>query len=181
MSIIRSARPVVATALALLLLAGPATAADPVPGATARDLDTRTQTLKKDVMDLNRDLFVLEEELLFPASTQTAVFVSLDVGRLFKLDSVQVKIDNEVVANYLYTPHEVEALARGGVQRLYVGNLRAGRHEIVAFFTGQGPHDRDYRRGATHVFEKQTGPRYLELQIRDKEKTLQPEFAIREW
>jgi hypothetical protein len=165
----------------LLMLAGTALAAGTGPAATPRDLDTRTQELKKEVMDLNRELFVLEEELLYPASTQTAVFVSLDVGRLFKLDSVQVKIDNEVVANHLYTPHEVAALARGGVQRLYIGNLRAGRHEIVAFFTGQGPHDRDYRRGATHVFEKQTGPKYIELQIRDRERNLQPEFSIREW
>jgi hypothetical protein len=146
-----------------------------------QSLDTKTQSLKREVMDLNRDLFVLEEELLFPASTQLAVFVSMDVGKLFQLDSVQVKLDNEVVANYLYTPRESEALIRGGVQRLHLGNLRAGKHELVAFFTGKGPHDRDYRRGASLVFEKQTGPKYIELQIKDKEKKLQPEFVIKEW
>jgi hypothetical protein len=160
--------------------AAPVTAEPARPGEF-QSLDARTQDLKREVMDLNRDLFVLEEELLFPASTQLAVFVSMDVGKLFQLDSVQVKVDNEVVANYLYTPRESEALIRGGVQRLHLGNLRAGKHELVAFFTGKGPHDRDYRRGASLVFEKQTGPKYIELQIKDKEKKLQPEFVVKEW
>jgi hypothetical protein len=180
--------PVRILTLAALLagLAAPSQAAPPAvagapPAGDFQSLDAKSQTLKREVMDLNRDLFVLEEELLFPASTQLAVFVSMDVGKLFQLDSVQIRLDNEVVANYLYTPRESEALIRGGVQRLHLGNLRAGKHELVAFFTGKGPHDRDYRRGASLVFEKQTGPKYIELQIKDKEKKLQPEFVIKEW
>ena len=97
---------------------------------------------------------MLEEELLFPANTQVALFVSMDVGKMFQLDSVQVKLDDKVVANYLYTALEVEALHRGGVQRVYLGNLKTGKHELVAFFTGKGPHDRDYKRGANVKFEK---------------------------
>ncbi|HEX9812126.1 MAG TPA: AraC family transcriptional regulator [Burkholderiales bacterium] len=144
-------------------------------------LDTRIQTLKKEVIELNRDLLALEEELLFPANTQVAVFLSMDVGTLFQLDSVQVKFDNGVVANYLYTDREVQALYRGGVQRLYLGNLRTGSHELVAVFTGKGPHDRDYRRGATLTFDKATGPKYIELQIRDETRSQQPEFHVKEW
>ncbi len=101
---------------------------------------------------------MLEEELLFPANTQVALFVSMDVGKLFELDSVQIKLDDKVVANYLYTPLEVQALHRGGVQRVYLGNLKAGTHEIVAFFTGKGPHERDYKRGTTVKFDKGTEP-----------------------
>jgi hypothetical protein len=172
---------VVLACLATRTEAAAPTAAEPSRPGEFQSLDAKTQSLKREVMDLNRDLFVLEEELLFPASTQLAVFVSMDVGKLFQLDSVQVKLDNEVVANYLYTPRESEALIRGGVQRLHLGNLRAGKHELVAFFTGKGPHERDYRRGASLVFEKQTGPKYIELQIKDKEKKLQPEFFIKEW
>ena len=107
----------------------PAAAARPPrqpAGTDTRGLDQDIQGLKKDVVDLNRDLFVLEEELLFPANTQVAVFISMDVGDFFALDSVTLKIDQKEVANYLYTPREVEALNKGGVQRLYVGNLKAG-------------------------------------------------------
>jgi hypothetical protein len=151
------------------------------PATDTRGLDQDIQGLKKDVVDLNRDLFVLEEELLFPANTQVAVFISMDVGEFFALDTVTLKIDQKEVANYLYTPREVEALAKGGVHRLYLGNLKAGQHELVAFFSGQGPHERDYRRGATLKFEKGIGAKYLELKINDRQRRQQPEFEIKDW
>jgi hypothetical protein len=157
--------------------AAPADAAAP----DTRGLDQEVQGLKKDVVDLNRDLFVLEEELLFPANTQVAVFLSMDVGDFFALDSVQLKIDQKEVINYLYTPREVEALLRGGVHRLYLGNLKVGKHELVAFFSGKGPNDRDYKRGASLSFEKGIGAKYLELKINDRQRKQQPEFEIKDW
>jgi hypothetical protein len=126
-------------------------------------------------------LFLLEEELLFPANTQVAVFVSMDVGEFFGLDSVEVKLDGKDVANYLYTARETEALVKGGVQRLFVGNVKAGEHELVAVFTGDGPNARDYRRGATLEFEKGIGPKYIELTISDRASKQQPEFVVKEW
>lgn len=152
--------------------------AEPAPAA---GLDDRIQDAKGDVIRLNRDLLVLEEELLFPANTQVALFLSMDVGKLFELDSVQVKLDDKVVTSYLYTPLEVQALHRGGVQRVYLGNLRGGTHELVAFFTGKGPHERDYKRGTTIKFDKGTDPKYIELQIKDSTGKLQPEFEVRVW
>jgi hypothetical protein len=161
---------------------GPGAAAGEPPGQPgSTGLDQEIQGLKKDVVDLNRDLFILEEELLFPANTQVAVFLSLDVGDFFALDSVQLKIDKKDVINYLYTQREVEALLKGGVQRLYLGNLKVGPHELVAFFSGKGPNDRDYRRGASLRFEKGVGAKYLELKIDDRQRKLQPEFEIKDW
>jgi hypothetical protein len=156
------------------------------PAAAESSLDTRgldqeIQGLKKDVVDLNRDLFILEEELLFPANTQVAVFLSVDVGNFFGLDSVQLKIDQKEVINYLYTPREVEALLKGGVQRLYLGNLKVGGHELVAFFNGKGPNERAYKRGASLRFQKGVGAKYLELKIDDRQRKLQPEFEIKDW
>ena len=151
------------------------------PEAPNKGLDERIQDAKADVIRLNRDLLVLEEELLFPANTQVAIFVSMDVGKFFALDSVRVKLDDKDVAAYLYTPAEVQALHRGGVQRLYLGNLKAGAHELVAFFTGKGPHDRDYKRGTTLKIDKGTGPKYIELQIKDSTGKLQPDFEVKVW
>ena len=152
-----------------------------VAGTPSTGLDDRVQQTKSDVIKLNRDLLVLEEELLFPASTQVALFVSMDVGKLFELDSVQIKLDDKIVTNYLYTPLEVQALHRGGVQRVYVGNLKSGTHEIVAFFTGKGPHERDYKRGTTIKFDKGTGAGYVELRIKDSTGQLHPEFDVKVW
>jgi hypothetical protein len=162
----------------------PSTAAgerDAVERSEFRTLDEDVQDLKKQVLDLNRDLFLLEEELLFPANTQVAIFVSMDVGEFFGLDSVELKVDDKDVANYLYTEREVDALLKGGVQRIFLGNLKAGEHELVAVFTGEGPHTRDYRRGASLKFEKGIGPKYIELTISDRESKQQPEFVVKEW
>jgi hypothetical protein len=185
---IASCKLIVIGAVMAVAAIGPARAADapaPAPAAAASAppaaLDTRIQDTKADVIRLNRDLLVLEEELLFPANTQVAVFVSMDVGKLFSLESMQIKVDDKVVANHLYTPLEVQSLHRGGVQRVYLGNLKAGEHQIVAFFTGQGPHERDYRRGTTLKIDKGSEPKYVELRIRDSAGKLQPEFEVKVW
>ena len=189
-----------AIACAMFMLALPAFAQDPQtpapteaapaegdvsvtgePPADTRALDETVQDLKKDVVDLNKELFVLEEELLFPANTQVAVFVSMDIGEFFALDSLTLKIDNKEVANYLYTPREAEALLKGGVHRVYLGNLKVGEHQLVAFFEGKGPNTRDYKRGANLKFEKGVGAKYLELRITDRQRKGQPEFAIKDW
>ncbi len=158
--------------------AGPDAAGSP---SDVKTLDQEVQGLKKDVIDLNKDLFVLQEELLFPANTQVAVYISMDVGAFFALDSVQVKIDNKEVKNYLYTAREADALLKGGVQQIYLGNLKVGKHELVAFFTGKGPMIRDYKRGATITFDKGVGAKYLELKITDRVPKHQPEFLIKDW
>ena len=166
-------------------IAAPAEGADIAasgePPADTRALDETVQDLKKDVVDLNKELFVLEEELLFPANTQVAVFISMDIGEFFALDSLTLKIDNKEVANYLYTPREAEALLKGGVHRVYLGNLKVGEHQLVAFFSGKGPNERDYKRGANLKFEKGVGAKYLELKITDRQRKGQPEFAIKDW
>ena len=183
-----SAATVAPTAMPAATPAATTPAATPSPAtpppATPPDtkgLDEQIQALKKDAVDLNRELFMLEEELLFPANTQVAVFLSMDVGEFFALDSVQLRIDGHEVANYLYTPKEADALLKGGVQRLYLGNLKVGEHELVALFNGKGPNERDYRRGATLHFKKAVGAKYLELKINDKQRKLQPEFEIKDW
>lgn len=170
-------KPMLCILLPVLLL--------PVTGLAGQEdgsvLERDIQSLKQEVLSLNRDLFLLEEELLFPASTQVNVFLSLDVGRFFDLDAVELKLDGKTVNHHLYTPRELAALQRGGTQRLFIGNLKTGEHELVAIFTGKGPHGRDYRRGSTLKFAKGPGTKYVELLIHDNTADHQPGFMIREW
>jgi hypothetical protein len=173
--------------LLLLCLATPLAAQEPAadaPGAAdaaENSLDSDIEALKKEVLSLNRDLFILEEDLLFPANTQFSVFLSMNSGVLFTLDSVQLKIDDKNVANHLYTERELAALKRGGVQRLYIGNLNSGEHEIVAIFTGIGPKGRDYRRGQSIVIDKTAEPQFIEFTITDDTAKEQPRFDARLW
>ncbi len=149
--------------------------------AQKQSLENRIQDLKKQVLELNRDLFQLEEELLFPANTQFTIFLSFDIGNYFNLDAVQIKLDDKIVANHLYTERELNALKRGGTQRLYLGNMSSGEHELVAFFTGKGPKGRDYRRGSSIKLKKGSDPQFVELQITDNTRQQQPEFKIKIW
>ena len=160
---------------ALVLLAVTANAED------LQTIDQEAQQLRAAVLDLGREVAMLEEEILYPADTQLAVFVAMDLGEFFELDSVELQLDGKTVSNYLYTEREVDALYRGAVHKLYVGDITTGEHELVAFFTGKGPHQRDYRRGAKLTFEKADASKYVELMIADNESALRPDFVVREW
>lgn len=139
------------------------------------------EALKKKVIELNRDLFILEEDLLFPANTQFTVFLSMDTGRFLQLDSVKLKVNDETVAAHLYTGRQLKALQNGGMQRLYMGNLKTGEHEVSVFVQGTGPDRRDYKKAATLLIEKGTDLKALEVRISDRSSDYQPEVSISEW
>ncbi|WP_231871942.1 MULTISPECIES: AraC family transcriptional regulator [unclassified Oleiphilus] len=139
------------------------------------------EELKKQVIKLNRDLFILEEDLLFPANTQFVVFLSLDTGQFLKLDSVKLKVNGEVIAAHLYTERQLKALSRGGMQRLHMGNLKTGEHEVTVFVEGVGPDDRVYKKAATLILEKGTERKAIEVRIKDRSNDYQPDVSIIEW
>jgi hypothetical protein len=145
-------------------------------GSTAA-LSSQMEDIKRNLVELKRDLVVLEEDLLYPASSQVAVFLSMDVGEFFALDAVTLKLNGKDVTHYLYTQKQADALFRGGVQRLYVGNVKQGQNQLTAFFTGRGPEGRDYRRATTVTFQKSFEPSYVELKISDSTAKYQPEFV----
>jgi hypothetical protein len=144
-------------------------------------LSKEIQGLKKSVVDLNKDLLLMEEELLFPSSTRLSLFVSLDIGQFFTLESVKVKLNGKQVASHLYSDKQRQALARGGVQSLYITNLNLGKHTIAAFFTGIGPNGRSYKRATKLEFQKKQGSQYLELAIIDDSAKQEAKFTIKQW
>ncbi|HEY9034575.1 MAG TPA: AraC family transcriptional regulator [Pseudomonadales bacterium] len=148
----------------------------------AGELARQINELKEQVIRLNRDLFILQEELLFPADTQLAVFLSLDSGVFFQLDAVELQLDQRTVSHYLYTRHQLEALARGGIQRLWTGNIKSGEHELVAFFKGIDKDGRPLERAASLRFDKNDSePVLLELQIIDAATDMRAHFRIEQW
>lgn len=151
------------------------------PAIPEEALAEQLESLKKEVIGLNRDLFILEEELLYPEDTQVTVFVSMDTGNLFQLDSVKLTLNGKVITHYLYTDRQIDALYRGGVQRLLTTNLKQGDHELVAVFIGKGPNNRDYKRAHTLNFDKQDDAHFIELRIVDDSATAQPTFDIKQW
>ena len=155
--------------LAAIALYLPAAVAEPEAAAS----DDIAQ-LEADLLALMARIRVLEEDLLYPASSQVAVYLRLDVGELFDLDAVTVELNGDPVTHHLYTQRQRTALFNGGVQKLYIGNARQGSNELTAFFTGTGPGDRDYRRATSLTFEHGFEPVLVELVIADDVKKAQP-------
>lgn len=130
-----------------------------------KGLDEQVQDIKKDVLELSSELSLLEEKLLFPSNTQVSLFVSLHGDEDFQLDSMQIKLDNKVVAQHLYTYKELEALKAGGVQRIYTGNIKTGEHALVASFIGRAKSGNEYQRSENFTVTKAVGPKFVEIQI----------------
>lgn len=139
------------------------------------------EQLKQQIVQLNRELFLLEEELLFPPETQVAIFVSVDTGQFFRLDSIELLLNDKPVSAHLYTAQQLEALSRGAIQPLFKTNVKAGEHNLTAVFVGKGPDNRDYRRAVSYRFTKEDDAVLLELQIKDRSSDYQPEFIIQPW
>lgn len=144
-------------------------------------LSNDIEQLKNEVIKLNRELFILEEDLLFPASTQVAIFVSVDIGQFFTLDSVELKINEQDVAGFLYTERQRISLEQGGIQRLYQGNLKIGSHQLTAIFIGQDQEKRTVKRAITHRFDKEDDAIMIELKLEDNQQKYQAEVHIEEW
>ncbi|MCK7596085.1 hypothetical protein M0G74_02245 [Microbulbifer sp. CAU 1566] len=130
-----------------------------------RGLDEQIQDVKKDVISLTSELNRLEEKLLFPSNTQAAFFVSLATGEEFSLESVEVTLDNQIVAHHLYTYREIEALQQGGVQRIHTANVQTGAHPLVVSYIGKSKSGKEYRGTASVSVEKAVGPKFVEIQI----------------
>lgn len=139
------------------------------------------QRLKSQVIDLNKDLRLMEEKLLFPSSTKYSVFLSLTKGQFFQMESVKFKLDGKFVATHVYSEKQREALTRGGVHRLLVTNLSEGKHTATVFFTGIGSNGRPYKRAVNLDFEKGAGSGFLEIAVGDDDVTQEPVFNLNQW
>ena len=146
------------------VLALPVSAAE-VSQEQVKGMDEQVQDIKKDVLELTSELSRLEEKLLFPSNTQVSLFVSINGDKDFVLDSMQIKMDNKVVAQHLYTYKEIEALRAGGVQRIYTGNIKTGDHQLVASFIGRTKSGNEYQRSEKFNVKKAVGPKFVEIQI----------------
>jgi hypothetical protein len=155
------------TVLSVLLLSATSAAcwAQQLSREEMRSLDDQVQEIKSDVLSIAAELNGLEERLLYPSNTQLAVFVSIPSGETFRLDAVQIQIDGQLAAHYIYSFKELEALQNGGVQRIYTGNVPTGRHDLMVSVTGKSTGGRDFSGSETFTFNKGVDPKLLGLTL----------------
>ena len=152
--------------LALVCLLGAAPSrADGTDREQMRGLDEQVQEIKSDVLSISAELSRLEEKLLYPSDTQVAVFVALAPQDQARLDAVRIQIDGQLVAHYIYSFKELDALRRGGVQRLYVGNVPTGDHTIAVQVDGKSTAGADFSQQGQFTFNKGVGPKLVGLTV----------------
>ncbi len=150
--------------IAMLMLSFPAYAEE-VSKEQIKGLDEQVQEIKTDVLGIAAQLSLLEEKLLYPSNTQVAVFVSLDNGAKYRLDSMEIQLDGKPVTHHLYTFKELEALQKGGVQRIYTGNIKSGEHDLQVLLTGKTAGGSDLRQTESFKLSKDVGPKMAEIHL----------------
>ena len=143
-----------------------------------RGLDEQVQQVKSDVLAIAAELNQLEEKLLYPSGTQVAIFVALTKGDQMRLDAVRLQIDGQLVAHYIYNFKELEALRKGGVQRLYVGNVSTGEHTLEVVVDGKLEGGADFSRTEHFTIRKEVKPKLVELTLAGSGST---PIALGEW
>lgn len=153
----------------------------PTNAVNQAGLDAEIEELKAEVIELNRELFDLEETLLYPATTSFAVYVSMDDVEEFTVSSVKLNLDQQDVTSHLYSKEQVEALRRGGIQKIFSGNLKPGLHKLTAEIQGVDRDGRAMKRVVIADFGKARSSKYLEVKISKSPNQSKPDFAIVEW
>ncbi len=165
---------------ALLAVGLTAASAQDANRAQMKGLDEQVQEVKSDVLSIAAELNQLEEKLLYPSNTHFAVFVTITPGETFRLDAMQVHVDGQLATHYIYTFKELEALQKGGVQRIYTGNIASGQHEIELSFTGKLASGKDYTRTERFPFSKDVGPKLIGVTLAGPDSG-KPPIAVGDW
>ena len=173
----RAALRAFVTALALTI---PALAQGEGTPQTMQGLDEQVQEIKSEVLAISAELGLLEEKLLFPSNTQVSVFVKLDEPETLELSAIRIEIDGEVVTQHVYGFDEVQALRKGGVQRLYTGNVPIGTHALGVFLEGRDASGAALEASETLAFEKGIEPGVVGIEL-DHQTVGGVKIALGEW
>jgi hypothetical protein len=161
-----------ATLAALAVLGSTDAGADASYREQMKGLDEQVQEVKSDVLSIAAELARLEERLLYPSNTHLAVFIALAARDTLRLDAVQIQIDGQPVAHSIYSFKELEALQKGGVQRIYTGNVSTGEHQIEVTIAGKLDTGKDYSRTEHFAFSKGIEPKLLGVTLGSAELQL---------
>ena len=145
-----------------------------------RGLDEQVQDIKSDVLSIAAELNQLEEKLLYPSGTQVAIFIALAKSDQMRLDAVRLQVDGQLVAHHIYSAKELEALRKGGVQRIYVGNVATGDHKIEVVVDGKLEGGADFSRTERFTFRKEVKPKLVGLTLAGPRSGNTP-VALGEW
>jgi hypothetical protein len=145
-----------------------------------KGLDEQVQEVKSNVLSIASELNQLEEKLIYPSDSHLAVFVSLRQGDTLSLDAVHLAIDGHLATDYIYSFKELAALGRGGVQRIYSGNIATGAHDIEVTLIGKLANGKDYTVTEHFPFTKEIKPKLIGVMLAGPDAP-QPGIHLGDW
>lgn len=155
--------------LAFLLLSGSV-------AAQSQDALKELESLRQQTIELNRDFDIFEEN----NSSPLVIYFSINADQKFRIQSLRVMLDGQLLKQLEYDDASRKALQAGGAQLVYGGSAAPGKHELIAYYVS----DREYQGGKSQIIHKQDKTQYLEVIIQKqntKKSRLQPELIIKEW
>lgn len=139
--------------------------AEDLSSQDTRSLDGQVQEIKSDVLGIAAELGNLEERLLYPSGSQLAIFVEVEDDEDFRLDAVKLEIDGELATHYIYSFKELDALQKGGVQRIFTGNIPSGEHQLSVTVIGKNKSGKDFTESGNFTFSKHVEPKALGITL----------------
>ena len=144
-------------------------------------LDTEVEQILNDVAALGAEMAILEESRELSSQNQLLVLVSMDHSAFFRLEAIQLNIDDRTVSYHQYEGAEQDALMKGGSQRLFWDDIPPGRHQLSVSLFGRVPNDPDFQREVTQMIVTGVGRRVVELRVATGANQAFPDFFVKEW
>lgn len=149
--------------------------------ASFQKLDAEVEEVLNEVVSLGAEMAILEESREMTPSHQLLVLVSIDPSPFFKLEAIQLKINDRTASYHQYSEADLEAMVQGGSHRLFWDEVPPGRHQLSLALFGRVPGDPDFQREATQMVSTGTGRRVVELRVSSGMSQAFPEITIQEW
>ena len=134
------------------------------------------QAIQYQLITLERDLLLLDEKL----SPPLLVFFSVKTDNKFKLDKINLRLDNQPLTEKIYAAPAKEALRQNGADLIFDKRIPVGQHQLIAYYTNRA----GQQRGVTYDFSLGKQPQVLEVVIQPSnasENRKLPPVSIRPW
>jgi len=138
-------------------------------------------SVKRSVLELNKDLYELEESLLSPSTMRAELYFSLRNGEYFEPLSVEVTSEGMKAVQHIYTERQIQALKMGAVQPLAEVNLGPGKHILKAVVRGIDGDGNNQELILEHEVEKADKPLLVEIVINDNSSLENAQAELRFW
>jgi hypothetical protein len=118
--------------------------------------------------------------MLYPDANQLAVYLSVDSGERFTISQVKLRVNAREMALIQYDDIQMDAFNRGGIERIFIGNIEVGDHTVTAIISGEANNGQKMKRAVSQQFSKSANANVLELSVSYNRKLRQPQFNLEE-